>query len=380
MKNIINGFRLSGVLVPFVLFSCTKVEQEQNPVSDPDQLRAVVVAEGQFGYGTGSLTTLTHDGMVHADVFRNTNNRPLGDVPQSLTRIGANYYVPVNNSGKIEVFDSKSFRSVETMKIESSTHDFKKVIPMYVAHLGGDSLVMTNKTSSTVIGESTSACIFILDMNHGTQREVVRRAVKMKSPSYQVRVINGKLFVAGTALSVFDLGDISEESCRIVKNDTGKSVEISPFSKLCVDKKGLLWGIVPSGVVCIDPVSEKVVNELTMTGVDNRWGSCDMDPEGRHFYFTTGNRVYAVDTEHPTVPEVPVITHDNDDSKWTTYHMGVSPENTIFLIRVLYGSVTAGRVFEYSTEGEIVKRYPDGDGVEQPYFRAGIFPHHIHFE
>ena len=134
-----------------------------------------------------------------------------------------------------------------------------------------------------------------------------------------------------------------------------------------------------SNISCIDVETEKVIKEVAIPNINLRVSSIDICPLGKTVYVNSGTRIYAVDVDNPIAPKEPIINHDNGDGAWTSYHMSVSNENTIFLIRVLYGSITRGRVFEYSSDGEIVCYYKDGNGRDQPYFRAGIFPHFIHY-
>ena len=98
--------------------SCDSNEKQENiEIDDIDSHRGIVVNEGQFGYGTSSITLFSKQGNVQQDVFRKVNNRPMGDVAQSMTRIGDNLYVPLNNSKKLEVFNHETFESVETISI-----------------------------------------------------------------------------------------------------------------------------------------------------------------------------------------------------------------------------------------------------------------------
>ncbi|MFI3315115.1 MAG: hypothetical protein R3Y04_05575 [Rikenellaceae bacterium] len=364
------------VIISLISLSCTKIDTDSQSSDYTGDLTysnqyvdAVFVSEGQFSYGTGSLTTLSSSGLVTQDVFRQANDRPIGDVPQSLIEIGDNYYIAVNNSKKIEVVNKYDFTSVETITF-SDSYD---VIPMYIAHLGGDSIAVTDQTYTT------GANLYIVDINHGEVRTEVRRQISMPSATFQLKVVNDKLFVAGDALYVFDLHSLTSEAMRIVVDEYGDSFEICDFSKLCLDSEGLLWCLTSDGVVCVDPISESVVTKLTKDGISSLWGSIDIDNEGENLYFNVGSEVYRVDTRNMSINQTPVLIHDNDDDDWTTYTLGVSKNSTIFIVRVLYGSITRGRVFEYTTEGEIANYYTDSDGERVPYFKAGIFPHHIHF-
>ena len=163
-----------------ILTSCDNEINQSGDINDSlEGTRAIVVNEGQFGYGTSSLTLLSWSGNVSNDVFRKINNRPMGDVAQSLTKIGDNYYVPLNNSRKIEAFDSKTFESIETMSINED------VIPMYVQHLGGDSIAVTDQ-----MWRNSFSKLMILDINlKDKDRQVLRRYIKMEGLTYQMQLV-----------------------------------------------------------------------------------------------------------------------------------------------------------------------------------------------
>ena len=90
-------------------FSCTP-EISYELSENLSGLRVLIVSEGQFGYGTSSLTTLSHDGSVVQDVFRSINNRPMGDGAQSATLIGDILYVPMNKCKRIGVMESPTIQ------------------------------------------------------------------------------------------------------------------------------------------------------------------------------------------------------------------------------------------------------------------------------
>lgn len=357
------------IIFSTTVFSCTKVGEKDLFLDD---IRAIIVSEGQYTNGTGSLTTLTNSREVSQDIFRNVNNRPLGDVPQSLTKIGGYYYIPVNNSEKVEVIDSRTFKSIETMNLKM------RCVPMYAVHLGGDSIIVSDQTGSAIPGSSDISSLMVVDINHGADREIVRRAIRMPFPTFQMKLIGNKLFVGGAEFSVFDLDNLTIGGIRSVKNSNNSTFSICDFSKIVTDKNGNLWIVSPGSLSCIDVESEKTIKEISLP-VRNTRSTIDICPKGETIYVNIREKVYSIDVDNPIAPKEPFINHDNNDRSWTTYCMSISKENTIFIIRVLYGSITRGRIFEYSRDGELLNSYFDSSGREQPYFRAGIFPSFIYF-
>lgn len=322
-----------------------------------DKLRAIIVNEGQFGYGTASLTSISSQGNVVHDLFRKINHRPIGDVAQSLTQIGDRYYVPLNNSRKIEVFDSKTYESIETMSID------RDVIPMYIQHLGGDSIALTDQRAGQLM---------IVDINHTKKdRPIVRRSIQLGHRSFQMYLKNDKLFVGGDQLLVFDLSSITKEGMRMIKNKAGDILKTIDFSRIVEDKNGKLWVITPTMVCSIDPETERTVDEIELSHIGlNDWVSCiDISPDKGTLYVNSARRVYTIDVDNPIKPTEPIISPTRDDGR-TVYNMSISKENTVFFCEVLYGSISRARIYEYSpTSGE-----------EIGMFKAGIFPHFIHFK
>ncbi len=353
MKKVFNLIAGAALLLGY---GCTPVAEYDAPAT-LDGIRAIVVSEGQFGYGTSSLTSLTYQGEVEQDLFRRVNNRPMGDVAQSMTKIGNKLYVPLNNSRKVEVMNAQTFQSIETMTI---SHD---VIPMYVCHLGGDSIAVTDQKANSQL--------IIMDINHGEDRPFVRRTISLGgyNRSFQMQLIGNKLFVGADRMTVFDLGKMNEQDKRELKKQDGETIQLTDFSKIVVDKNGMLWALGHWQVFCIDPKTETTVYELNVGGLNiNSWtSSMDISPDGSTIYFNSARRVYTIDVDHPQVPANPIIAPTREDGR-TVYNMCVSKENTIFLCEVLYGSLSRSRIYEYEPDGTLVQE-----------FRGGIFSHYIYF-
>lgn len=94
------------ILVSFVLLSGCK-DQESKPQITFLESGVMIANQGNFGWGEGTLTLYNpDDNTVQNDVFQNINDKSLGNVFQSITRINGLYYFVINNSGKIIVTDS----------------------------------------------------------------------------------------------------------------------------------------------------------------------------------------------------------------------------------------------------------------------------------
>jgi DNA-binding beta-propeller fold protein YncE len=103
------------LLLIFSLTHCRPPDRRGEVV--PDFVSGVyVINEGNFQFGNSSVSYYDEQrGIVTHDVFLAANQFALGDVFQSMSRIGAYYYLVVNGSGRVEVVDTSDFKSVKTI-------------------------------------------------------------------------------------------------------------------------------------------------------------------------------------------------------------------------------------------------------------------------
>lgn len=360
-KNLLTLTLLSAL---FSLSSCTE-DTEDDGFVVPKNIRVLVSNEGQFGKGTASISALTHDNLVVNDLFRNVNNRPIGDVAQSITEIGDNYYVPLNNSQKVEVFNKTTFLSTETIPVDCT--------PTFVVDLGDERIAV-----SGLSGDYLS-----LVSLKGTSREV-KKIADIGSTS-QMKVKNNKLFLAGSTFRVVDINNINATTMRTIlaledeKEESEETPEIIDLtisvvngSKIIEDKNGNLWVLSADKLYCINPQTETVTKQFPFEkGVEiNMWsGRIEISPSGETLYFTgkvndeMGVMKMSIrDTKTPT--QLLFSTSEVRD----LYGLGVSNEETIFIADVKFGSLARGIIHEFSNTGELLRKS-----------EVGIFPSFFHF-
>jgi len=73
--------------------------------------------EGPFLSGTGTIDYYSLDKhTLEKDIFLSRNGVPLGNIAQSMVRIGNTIYIVVNNSNKIEIVKADSFSSIGSIE------------------------------------------------------------------------------------------------------------------------------------------------------------------------------------------------------------------------------------------------------------------------
>ena len=104
------------LLIGCLIFTACK---KDDIVNEPDIKNAkgfYIINEGLFTQGNASLSfyDFAKDSVTN-QVFEGINQRPLGDVFQSMTFHKGKGFLVINNSGKIEVVDSLTMKSVKTL-------------------------------------------------------------------------------------------------------------------------------------------------------------------------------------------------------------------------------------------------------------------------
>lgn len=98
------------VLIFCSLFFSACTEEELPITSGIYSEGVFTINEGVFGQTSGTITHYNRtDGAVQQKIFKQANNRDLGDVVQSMSFYEDKAYIVVNNSNKVEVADANTF-------------------------------------------------------------------------------------------------------------------------------------------------------------------------------------------------------------------------------------------------------------------------------
>lgn len=112
------GILIIGIFLFLLVYSCIK-HDDPDINSGNGYLKGsgvFVLNEGNYMGGNGSLSFYSFDSAtIYNDLFYRINGRPLGDIPNFMTLYDDLAFIVVNNSGKIEVTDPKTLKSVKTI-------------------------------------------------------------------------------------------------------------------------------------------------------------------------------------------------------------------------------------------------------------------------
>lgn len=145
---------LAGCVFLLHLVSCGEKEKTESPAIPFQKGQMILITnEGNFNWGnaSASLGNLEKN-QISEDAFKGQNKRSLGDVLQSATRIGSEWWLVVNNSGKIETVDAETFASTGSISgLRSPRYAIE--IPgnrVLVSDLYAHAISVVDKTSRTL--------------------------------------------------------------------------------------------------------------------------------------------------------------------------------------------------------------------------------------
>lgn len=338
-------------------------EPEEPEVPRENPFAFLVASQGNTVSRTSLLTGVTADGTTQDSVFYKVNDRSLGTLLKSVTRVEDRLYAVLNNSLTVEVFDAYTFESIATIALPENMR------PMYACYLGNDLLAVSDYNTATDDNN-----LVIID----TKANEVVRTVNGIGQASQMLVHKNKLFVGGNTFRIFDLDNITLEGMRRM-NDQTSLYNSWENSKMVVDKNGNLWiyhvGTLTGGrrLACIDPETETVLKEVMAPGVIlNSASKLDISPEGDRIYIwglLNGVRgIIAVDITATELPsDVLFATGSFIVTGRTMSAITVAKSGNILLCDAASSGTSDGKVHEFTPAGEFVATYTTGMGPQDIY-------------
>jgi YVTN family beta-propeller protein len=110
MKTILNSAIIIAASTLLLTTSCKK--GDDNSIPGKFSKGILISNEGPFMDGSGTVSFYDPEyKTIENRIFETTNNRPLGNIVQSVAVFDGKAYIVVNNAGKVEVVDAGTFES-----------------------------------------------------------------------------------------------------------------------------------------------------------------------------------------------------------------------------------------------------------------------------
>jgi YVTN family beta-propeller protein len=315
-----------------------------------------IVNEGNFMYGNASLSYYDPEtGEVINELFFDTNGTPLGDVAQSMMIRDSLGYIVVNNSGKVQVINIRTFEYVG--KITGLTS------PRYIHFINNHKAYVTDlyARSVSIVDPEKFEVTGTIHTGHGLNNA-------FQHPTEQMVQVDRFIY---TNCWSFDnkVLVIDSETDRVVD-----SIEVlKQPNSLVVDRYHSLWILCDGGlegspdgpdspglmrVEAGSPEAQIVFHfsqgerpsELTINGTGDTL-----------YYINRHVWRYAVDSDSP--PDLFIPSPYGRESSGGFYGIGVDPVTSEIYVADAIDFVQPGVIYRYA---------PDGSPVDT--FKTGIAP------
>lgn len=267
-KNKICSF----IAVALIAFSSCKKDQDLN-VETENYKGVFVVNEGGFGKSNGSIGLYKPGSRTYLDAFKKANGLPLGDVVQSMSLIGNNFYIVVNNSNKIEVVSQSEFKSVRTISTPS---------PRYVLDVSYNKAYVSNFYSNS---------IKVLDLNTNS----ISKSIEISHNSDQMALMNKKVYVTTFDNKLMVLNSLNDAIVDSIATASGLSKIVNiGASRLAVLCTGVVdWNngsVIENGKIQIINLGNSIESSFNLSS-GSYGGSMVYVSNTALLYFSLGNNV-----------------------------------------------------------------------------------------
>ena len=352
---------LRSLCLGILLIAACKKDKPLSTIVPPPNSNAgtsvYVVCEGSLGNGNAALTLykpLTDS--VYQDIYKSANSQSLGDVFQSMVRIGDKLFLCINNSDKIVVIDRSNWTLSGTISVAKPRY----ILPIsdtkaYVSTLFSNKVYVINPQTLQVTGH--------IDMP-GMNPE-------------QMLLYNNKVFIATWDSTVNKLYAVDPNTDQV-----SQTIQLPGYApkELSLDKNNMLWLLSgniqankPAYFTKIDPASGQVLNTYPFPTLADPVRPVFNNTKDTLYYVeinytggTDNNGIYRMPVTDPAVPAQAFIAAQQYQYY---YAVGIDP-NT--------GNIYIGDPKGFTQKGTVYIYHPDGTLLRQ--FGTGVGPGHFYFD
>jgi len=325
------------------IFSCKKEPNNPNP-SDLGK-GCFIVNEGNYNWGNATLDYYDFSTeTLTSDLFQKVNNRPLGDVFQSMIIYNKRAYLVINNSGKVEVCNATTMESIATLTGLNS--------PRYILPISDTKFYITDlydKNIAVVDPASVSITKKIL-LNYWSEELIFSDnqvfVCAMKSEYvYVVNPLNDQ---------IIDSISVGYSPSSIVKASNGNLFVISEGSPIAP--------IVNSSITEINPISHSIVNQWTLSSSGGR--CLRTNKMATVLYFIFDKNIYYYDVGTSNLPSGVRILGQTRNF----YGINVRPDNGDLYVFDAKDYVQRGALLIFDHSGNLRKEVKTGIIPSAAYF------------
>lgn len=353
------------LIIATSIISCRKNKNEEIlPDIAPVRKGLFVLSEGIFNNNNSTLSYYDYDAkIVTSDIFKQENNRGLGDNGNDAQIYGSKMYIVVNGSSTLEILNAKTIKSIKQI-------DFKTIAGLKKQ----PRFIIFNNDKAFI--SSYDGTVAVLD----TATLTIEKYITVGRIPEQMAIANGKLYVANSGgldypnydntVSVIDLTTLTEiKKITVTLNPNG--VATDQYGDVYIKSVGNYDDVKPA-LTIIDSKTDAIKTTFTnfnggkmAIAGDLAFFTTEGSPKTKDTPAITGNlKVFNVKTE--TVEKEKFISDDT----FVTSPYGVNVDN-------LTGEVFVTDAKNYASRGEVFCF--DKEGKKKYALTTGISPNGVIF-
>ncbi len=324
--------------VAVILITFASCEKDENITIETENYKGVfVVNEGGFAKSNGSIGLYKPGEKKYFDAFKKANALPLGDVVQSMSLIGTNYYIVVNNSNKIEVVSRNDFKSVSTISTPS---------PRYVLDVSYTKAYVSNFYNNS---------IKVLDLNTNS----ISKSIEIYHNSDQMALMNKKVYITTFDNKLMVLNSVNDALVDSIVTAPGLSKIVNiGASRLAVLCTGVVdWNngsVIENGKIQIINLGNVVESSFNLSS-GSYGGSMVYVSNTGLLYFSLGNdKIYKMDLSGVVTEFVTL------DAGRNVYGLTYNAANSSLYVTDAGDFNSAGKVIVYDLSGNKTLEFDAG--------------------
>ena len=316
-----------------------------------------IVCEGQYTAGNASLYAYQPaTKTVYGDLYKSANGGDLGDVFQSLSLVNDKFFLCVNNSAKVAVIDTHSYKLVTNISIPGPRYILQvSSSKAYVSSLYRNKVYILNTQNYTVTDSITlpyknteGMCIYNTDAFICTWDSTGNKIYKVDALTDKV---TQTIQVAGYAPKEILLD--KEQTLWVLAGDGLQIGKIATLTRIDPSTGNILasWQFPPNAEP-VKPVFNTTKDTLYFIEA-NQFGSSD------------NNGIYRMGIHDATLPPQPLIAARALQYFWA---LGIDPRTGYIYVGDPKGFIQNGSVHIYTQNGAPIDSFAVGVGPGHFYF------------